>query len=319
MREFDALLIAGPTTSGKSAFALEIARVTGGVIVNADSMQMYRDLRVLTARPSLEDEAQAPHRLYGVIDGTENFSAGRYATLAAATLAEIAGQQRLPIVTGGTGLYFKALEEGLSDLPAVPDAVRAEVRARAEGVGTPALHAELAASDPETAATLRPSDRLRVLRALEIWRATGLPLVRLQGVRRAGPLGGKRLLKLFLAPDRAWLHARIDTRFEAMIAEGALDEVRALATRGLDPALPIMRAHGVPALMAHLRGEITLTEAIASGQADTRAYVKRQFTWFRHQAPGWRWLESEAQRADILELMASLTGPSASSTVRPEP
>lgn len=302
---WDAVLIAGPTTSGKSAFALEAARLTGGVVVNADSMQIYRDLRVLTARPSPADEALAPHRLYGVVDGAENFSVGRYAAMAGALIAELAGAGRLPILTGGTGLYFKALEEGLSDLPPVPEPVREAVRAEAEGRETAELHARLAAEDPETAARLRPSDRLRVLRALEIWRATGRPLARLQGAKAPGPLAGRRLLRLFLAPERAWLYARIDRRFEAMVAEGALDEAAALRDRKLDPALPVMRAHGVPALIAHLNGEIPLGEAVRRGQADTRAYVKRQFTWFRNQMPGFRWLTREEDREAILRALAN--------------
>ena len=301
----DAVLIAGPTTSGKSAFALDVARLTGGVVVNADSMQMYRDLRVLTARPSPADEAMAPHRLYGVVDGAENFSVGRYAAMAGALVQELAASRRLPIVTGGTGLYFKALEEGMSDLPPVPEAVREAVRAEAEGLESAALHARLAAEDPETAARLRPGDRLRVLRALEIWRASGRSLARLQGAKIPGPLAGRRLLRLFLAPDRAWLHARIDRRFETMVAEGALEEVAALRRRGLDPALPVMRAHGAPALIAHLNGDIPLQEAVRRGQADTRAYVKRQFTWFRHQMPGFRWLTNESEREAALLALAS--------------
>lgn len=301
----DAVLIAGPTTSGKSAFALEVARLTGGVVVNADSMQVYRDLRVLTARPSPADEALAPHRLYGVVDGAENFSVGRYAAMAGALLPELAASGRLPIFTGGTGLYFKALEEGLSDLPPVPEAVREAVRAEAEGLESAALHGRLAAEDPETAARLRPSDRLRVMRALEIWRASGRSLARLQGVKAPGPLAGRRLLRLFLAPERTWLHARIDQRFEMMVAEGALGEVAALKERCLDPALPVMRAHGVPALIAHLNGEMSLQEAVRRGQADTRAYVKRQFTWFRHQMPEFRWITSEQEREAALHAPAS--------------
>lgn len=302
--ELDAVLIAGPTASGKSAFALRLARATGGVVVNVDSMQLYRDLRIITARPTPAEEAQAPHRVYGVVDGAENFSVGRYAGLVSACLAELAAEGRLPILTGGTGLYFRALEEGLSDLPAVSAAVREAVRDEAEGVPTPELHARLAHDDPETASRLRPGDRLRVLRALEIWRETGMPLLRLQGARQPGPLHGRRLARVFLAPDRAALHARIDSRFEEMMDAGALDEVRGLAARRLDPALPIMRAHGVPGLIAHLGGEATLAEAVRRGQADTRAYVKRQFTWFRNQMTGWIWLRTETERERMLEDLA---------------
>ncbi len=277
----------------------------GGVIVNADSMQMYRDLRVLTARPSPAEEDAAEHRLYGAVDGAENFSAARYATLAGAEISTIRAQGRLPIVTGGTGLYFAALEEGLSDIPPVPDDVRERERAACEGVATGALHARLAARSPEDAARIRPSDRLRVMRALEVTAATGRSLASFQGARTPGPLSGLPLLKLFLAPDRAEVHRRIDERFVAMVREGALEEAAALAARGLDPLLPVMRAHGAPALMAHLRGEMSLDEAIARGQADTRAYVKRQFTWFRNRGEGWRWLTGERDRLEILAALAA--------------
>jgi tRNA dimethylallyltransferase len=285
MGQVDAILIAGPTASGKSALASRLAVERGGAVVNADSMQVYRDLRILTARPSAAEEATAPHRLYGHVDGAENYSVGRYLDHATTTLRQLRGEGRIPIVTGGTGLYFKALVEGLSDMPPVPDEVRAAVREGAEGRPTPDLHAELGRRDPASAARLRPSDRLRVLRALEFVTATGQSLTGFQANRLPGPLAEKRLVRIFVAPDRDALRTRIDHRFEAMMEAGALDEVAALSRRNLDPALPVMRAHGVPALLAHLRGELTLAEATARGQADTRRYVKRQFTWARHQMP----------------------------------
>jgi tRNA dimethylallyltransferase len=297
----DAVLIAGPTASGKSAFAIAVARATGGVIVNADSMQVYRDLAVITARPSPEDERAAEHRLYGVIDGAENFSVGRYAERAGEEIAAVWRTGRLPILVGGTGLYFSALEEGLSAIPAIPDHIRTAERAACDGVDTGALHARLASLDPAEAARLRPSDRLRVMRALEVIAATGRPLSHFHGARTPGVLAGKRLKRLFLAPERSTVHAAIDRRFETMMATGALDEVKVLAARGLDPLLPIMRAHGVPALIAHLRGEMSLADAIQRGQGDTRAYVKRQFTWFRRQGEAWRWLADAAARAAALE------------------
>jgi tRNA dimethylallyltransferase len=296
----DAVLIAGPTASGKSAFALAVARVTGGIILNADSMQVYRDLSVLTARPTLEEERQAEHRLYGFVDGAENFSVGRYAEAASAVIRQCWADGRLPIVTGGTGLYFQALEQGLSRIPALPQTVRDQVRAACEGVETIDLHAWLAKLDAAGAAGLRPSDRLRVMRALEVFTATGRSLSSFHGERQPGLLAGRTLLKLFLAPERAEVHARINQRFSFMIETGALDEARALAARGLDPLLPVMRAHGAPALMAHLRGEMILNDAIQRGQADTRAYVKRQFTWFRNQMDGWRWLQDDGERAAVL-------------------
>jgi tRNA dimethylallyltransferase len=286
-----ALLLAGPTASGKSAAALTLAREFGATIVNADSMQVYADLRILTARPTRAEEGQAPHRLFGQIDGAVNFSAGRWARRAKEILAEISNS---PIIfVGGTGLYFRALTEGLSDMPAVSEVVRARVRAEAEGRPTSDLHAELAAADPETSARLRPTDRQRVLRALEVFLATGRPLASFQGARAVSALETREWSGLFLAPDREALYARIDTRFEAMIAAGALDEVGRLAEQKLDPALPVMRAHGVPHLIAHLEGRLTLAEAADRGKLDTRHYAKRQFTWARHQLAGFEWVAPE--------------------------
>ena len=287
-----AVLIAGPTASGKSALGIKLAQALDGVVINADSMQVYRDLRVLTARPTPEEEALVPHRLYGHVDAAVNFSVGRYVADAVDVLREIEGR-KLPIFVGGTGLYFKALTEGLSDIPPVPDEVREQVRRESEGLETPELHRLLTERDPQTAATLRPSDRLRVQRALEIFAATGQPLVSFHGARQPGPLSDVPVIKLFLAPDREELRRRIDRRFLAMMEEGALDEVEALGGRGLDPMLPAMRAHGVPGLLAYLRGEVSVEEAIARGQGDTRRYAKRQFTWFRHQLPDWQWVEPE--------------------------
>jgi tRNA dimethylallyltransferase len=287
-----AILIAGPTASGKSALAARLAERHGGVVVNTDSMQVYADLRRLTARPEPDEEARVPHRLYGHIDGGVNYSVGHFSRDAAALLATLDGH--LPVFVGGTGLYFRALEQGFSELPPVPDAVRAQVRAEAEGRPTEALHAALARHDPEGAARLRPSDRMRVMRALEVYSATGRPIASFYGGTVPGPLAGWKLQKIFLAPDRAVLRARIDARFRAMIAAGALDEVARLRQRGLDPLLPVMRAHGVPGLIAHLDGALSLEEAITRGQADTRAYARRQFTWFRHQmGEGWRWMDPE--------------------------
>ena len=289
-----AVLIAGPTASGKSALAIEIARRLDGVVVNADSMQVYADLRILSARPSEAEEALAPHRLYGHVDGAVNYSAMRYAADVAALLPELWEQGKLPILVGGTGLYFKAVTEGFSAMPPVPEAVRSAFRARTEGAGTEALHAELAALDPVMADRLRPSDRMRIMRAIEVHLATGRSLASFQGEREPGPLDGMALLRLFVSPLREDVRARIDRRFEAMMAAGALEEVARLRERRLDPLLPIMRAHGVPGLIAHLDGEISLQEAIARGQADTRAYSKRQVTWFRHQMAGWQAVAPEA-------------------------
>jgi tRNA dimethylallyltransferase len=292
----NAVLIAGPTASGKSALALELAQSTGGVIINADSMQVYRDLRVITARPSPEEEARLPHRLYGHVDAAVNFSAGHWVVDAAAALKEARAQNRLAIFTGGSGLYFKALTRGLSAVPPIAAEIRESVRARLERDGVEALHAQLAQRDPASAERLKPRDRTRIARALEVIEATGRSLTdwHRDGLPPLLPPGTFRAL--FLEPDRDWLYARIDARFDAMLKAGALQEVAVLAARGLDPLLPAMKAHGVPALIRHLRGEITLEEAALIGRADTRHYAKRQFTWFRHQLPEFEWVRPEAAR-----------------------
>jgi tRNA dimethylallyltransferase len=285
-----ALLIAGPTASGKSAAALALAQAFGATIVNADSMQVYRDLRILTARPTPDQERLAPHRLFGSIDGAVNHSVGRWALAAGEILAQI-GEQPV-IFVGGTGLYFRALTKGLSDIPPVPEAVRAEVRSKAESRAAAELHDELQARDPETAARLNPSDRQRILRALEVMAATGRPLVSFLGARTAPALTAG-WTGLYLAPDRAELGRRIDARFHAMLTRGALDEVATLMQRRLDPALPVMRAHGVPHLIGHLEGRLSLDEAASRSKLDTRHYAKRQFTWARHQLSGFRWVAPE--------------------------
>jgi tRNA dimethylallyltransferase len=292
-----ALLIAGPTASGKSAVALKLAERFGGTIVNADAMQVYADLRVLTARPSAAEEARAPHLLFGEIDAAENFSAGRWLARAREILAAARDRVGPLIFVGGAGLYFRALTEGLSDIPRVPEDVRTAVRAEAEGQTTPSLHAALAARDAATAQRLRPSDRQRVLRALEVVAATGRPLVEFHGARQAPALPSDAWAGLFLAPEREALNARIESRFDEMLREGALDEVAALAARRLDPALPAMRAHGVPHLIAHLEGRLSLDEARALAVRDTRRYAKRQFTWARHQMPDFAWVAPEAAEA----------------------
>jgi tRNA dimethylallyltransferase len=284
-----ALLIAGPTASGKSAVALALAQKLGGTIVNADSMQVYRDLRVLTARPSVAEEARAPHELFGFVDGAINFSAGRWLAEAKAVASRIFAQGDLTIFVGGTGLYFRALTLGFSDIPAVPEDVRADVRAKAQLLESAQLHRQLAGADPVTAAGLRPSDRQRILRALEVLVATGQPLAAFQGRRSAPLLARGQWAGVFLAPEREFLNAAIDRRFDAMLKAGALDELASLAARQLDAALPVMRAHGAPHLMAHLRGELSLAEAAERSVLDTRRYAKRQFTWARHQMPEFVW------------------------------
>jgi tRNA dimethylallyltransferase len=291
-----AVLIAGPTASGKSALALELAQKAGGVVINTDSMQVYRDLRIITARPTPAEEADVPHRLYGHVDASVNFSAGAWVTDAAKVLADVRAQGRLPIFAGGSGLYFKALTRGLSAVPPIADEVREDVRARLERYGVEALHAELAVRDPASAERLKPRDRTRIARALEVVEATGRSLTdwHRQGLPPLLPPG--EFSALFIAPDRDQLYARIDARFDAMLERGALEEVAALASRNLDPLLPAMKAHGVPALIRHLKGEITREVAAEAGRADTRHYAKRQFTWFRHQLPEFEWVAPDAAK-----------------------
>jgi tRNA dimethylallyltransferase len=292
----EAVLIAGPTASGKSALALEYAQKAGGVVINTDSMQVYRDLRIITARPTPAEEALVPHRLYGHVDAGVNFSAGAWVADAAKILAEARAQRRMAVFVGGTGLYFKALTRGLSAVPPIPSEIRENARARLERDGVEALHAELARRDQATAQRLKPRDRARIARALEVVEATGRSLTDWHREGLPPLLGQAQFRALFLAPEREALYARIDARFDAMLNAGALAEVARLAARKLDPLLPAMKAHGVPALIRHVRGEISLAEAAAIGRADTRHYAKRQFTWFRHQLPEFQWVRPEEAR-----------------------
>jgi tRNA dimethylallyltransferase len=279
------ILIAGPTASGKSALALALAEKLGGAIINADSMQVYRDLRIITARPTPEEEVRVPHRLYGHVDAAENFSVGRWCSEIADVLAAAQRDARAAIVVGGTGLYFSALTQGLAAVPPIPAPIRNEVRARLASDGVEALHAELTQRDPAAAARLMSGDRARVTRALEVVLATGRSILQWHEANMPARVDAALAAKIFLMPDRDVLLRRIDARFDAMMAAGAMDEVRALAGRHLDPNLPAMKAHGVPWLIRHLNGEIALAEAIEGGKRDTRQYTKRQATWFRNQLP----------------------------------
>lgn len=285
-----AILIAGPTASGKSALALALAEVTGGVVINTDSMQVYRDLRIITARPTPDEEARVSHRLYGNCDAAVNCSAGAWVADATFVLNEARAAGKRPIFIGGSGLYFKALTRGLSAVPPIPSEVRDDIRTRLERDGVEALHAELSRRDPASAERLKSRDRTRIARALEVIEATGRALHDWHRDGLPPLLPPEEAVAVFLAPDRDELYARIDTRFTSMLAAGALEEVEALAARKLDSLLPAMKAHGVPALIRHLAGEITLDEAAEIGRADTRHYAKRQFTWFRHQLPEFEWV-----------------------------
>jgi tRNA dimethylallyltransferase len=290
-----AVLIAGPTASGKSALALALAGRYGGIVVNADSMQVYRDLRIITARPTPADEARAEHRLYGHVDAAAAYSVGHWIADVARVLDAAAARDQLAILVGGTGLYFKALTRGLAAVPPIPARVRTTMRARLAAEGPAALHAELARRDPTGATALRPGDGVRIVRALEVIEATGRPLSQWHSDGMAALVDPARAVKIFLAPERAALKHRIDARFAAMMAAGALEEVRALDARGLDPLQPVLKAHGVPWLRRALAGEMPLEEALAAAKRDTWRYTKRQFTWFRHQLPDWPWAAAEAE------------------------
>jgi len=289
----DAVLIAGPTASGKSALALAIAIQTGAEIVNADSMQVYDVLRVLTARPSLDDEAKRPHHLYGHVPPSTAHSTGQWLREVADLLADAACSGRRFVFVGGTGLYFRALTGGLSTMPPVPADIRERWRTRLSEEGASSLHALLAVGDPEAAARIGPADGQRIVRALEVLEATGEPIGHWQAKRGPSLVDPATARRLVIAPDRTLLRARIDARFDSMVEAGALDEVTAMLALDLDPALPAMKAIGVRELATCLRGELLLDDALALGKAATRQYAKRQETWFRHQfGPEWRRIDA---------------------------
>jgi tRNA dimethylallyltransferase len=293
MNDMRPILLAGPTASGKSGLALRLAEHLDGVVINADSMQVYRELRILTARPRPEDEARAPHALYGFVSGAESYSAGRYALDVARAIDDAQRAGRRPIIVGGTGLYLKALVEGLSPIPAVPADVRAHWRAVASDKGAVHLHGELAARDKDMAQRLAPGDTQRIVRALEVLDATGVSLLEWQRMPREPVLAFAETVPLVVTIDRAELGRRIDARFEAMLDEGALEEVLQLRAMHLDPALPIMTALGVRPLLRHVAGELTRAAAVAAGQAETRQYAKRQLTWMRSNMIAWKSIDAQ--------------------------
>jgi tRNA dimethylallyltransferase len=296
----EAVLIAGPTASGKSAVALELAKKIGGTIINADSKQVYQDLRILSARPSAAEEALLTHLLYGHVDAAVNYSVAAFLEEAAAALAEARRMRTIPVFVGGTGLYFKAMTRGLSRVPPVPAEIRSAVRERLEREGPEILHRELAQRDAAVAARLNPADRARIARALEVVMSTGQSIDIWNSENSLPLIDASRAVKVFLAPARKDLYARIDARFDAMLAAGALEEVRALQARQLDPLLPAMKAHGVPWLLQHLSGALSLEQASERARLDTRHYAKRQFTWFRHQLADWTFVAPEAGLGAIL-------------------
>ena len=293
-------LIAGPTASGKSALALALAEKHRGTVINADSMQVYADLRILTARPTQEEEARVPHRLFGHVDGADSYSAARWAIEARAAIAEAHQQGRLPILVGGTGLYLRTLIEGIAPVPEIDPAVRSAVRA----LPVAEAHAQLAAADPEAAARLNATDTTRVARALEVVRATGKPLAHWQKQRVGGIAAEIHLAPLVLLPDRDWLGQRIDTRFAEMLEAGRSEAKALLARTDIPADAPVLRAIGIPELRALFAGESDVVQAAAAGALATRQYAKRQYTWFRRQPPaGWeRTSETETNdRLDIIE------------------
>lgn len=279
----DAILITGPTASGKSALAVALAKQHNGVVINADSMQVYDTLHVLTARPSEADMQGVVHHLYGHVPASQHYSTGEWFRDAVAVLETVHSEGRIPVFVGGTGLYFKALTGGLSDMPAVPAPIRDEVRGRLLAEGAEALHAMLSEKDPETAATLRPGDGQRIARALEIFEATGQSIRIFQA--RQGPVAidPDRAMKIVVLPERALLRQRIDRRFAAMLESGAVEEVKALLSLDLKPEMPAMKAIGVPQIAAMLSGTMSKAEVIETSSAATRQYAKRQMTWFRNQ------------------------------------
>lgn len=285
-------LLAGPTASGKSALAMEMAERSGAVIVNADSQQLYADLRILTARPSPEDEAAIEHRLYGVADAGDAWSVGRWSRAVMAELKDLAAAGRPALLVGGTGLYFTALTRGLADIPHIPETVRTATAAALEVEGECAFRRRLGALDPRAEARITAGDRQRLVRAMAVVEHTGRPLsdwtVETTPLLTPGGWTG-----LVLEPDRGTLYARCDARVAQMIAQGALEEVRTLTARALDPQSPAMKAVGVRELAAHLRGETTLDEAVAAVRQATRNYAKRQLTWFRNQTSHWRRLSPD--------------------------
>jgi tRNA dimethylallyltransferase len=298
------ILIAGPTASGKSALALAIAEHVGGVVINADSMQVYRELRILSARPTADEEARVPHALYGFVPAAEAYSTGRYAADAAAAIAKARDQGRRPVVVGGTGLYFKALLEGLSPIPPIDDAVRRHWRAEADRRGAADLHRELMARDAQMAARLAPADTQRIVRALEVIEQTGRSLADWQKQPGAPIIEEAETFRLLVTLDRAELHARADARFDRMIAEGAIEEARALAALNLDPTLPAMRAIGVRPLLSAARGEATLEAAVEAAKLETRQYIKRQETWLRRHMITWKNISKKYMESYMREIFA---------------
>lgn len=294
------MLIAGPTASGKSDIAMALAKLLPATIINADASQVYADLRILSARPSIADEAQAPHRLFGHIDGAQACSAAEWAGEATAAISKAVAEERLPILVGGTGLYMRTLLDGIAPVPEIDPTIRADVRRLDVSLAYDALLRE----DAEAAARLMPTDRTRIARALEVIRSTGRPLKDWQAHSVGGISDNIHLIPLILLPPRDWLYARCERRFTMMLERGGVDEVKALLARRLDPALPVMRAIGVREVAAIIADTTAAAQQINLAQIATRQYAKRQFTWFRNQFPN-TWLRAECEiNNDIIDKLA---------------
>ncbi|MEQ8558771.1 MAG: tRNA (adenosine(37)-N6)-dimethylallyltransferase MiaA [Henriciella sp.] len=282
-----AILIHGPTASGKTQLSIEVARKYDGEIVNADSMQVYRELKVISARPDAAEMDGVPHHLFGHMPASERYSTGQWLEQARPVIEDIQKRGKTAVVVGGTGLYLLALTEGLSEIPPVPEETRHEVLEIAKADGVRGLKTRLQTVDPKAAARIDDNDRQRLTRAYEVWLATGTPLTAYQNRRSKPVLNADEWLGIALTPPRAKLYARIDRRFEGMLMEGAMEEARELVRLGIDPELPAMKAHGMPWLSAFIRGEIDSSLAAENAKRDTRRYAKRQFTWIGRQFPFW--------------------------------
>jgi tRNA dimethylallyltransferase len=310
VRSTKPILIAGPTASGKSALALALVERCDGVVINADSMQVYTELPVLTAQPSAADRARAPHRLYGHIPARESYSVARYMADAAAEIERVQASGQRPIIVGGTGLYFMALLEGLSPVPEIPGGVRAHWRHRAQAIPAEDLHRELAERDAEMASRLKPADRQRVTRALEVIEATGRSLADWQAVPGVPILSESETVRLVVDIGRAAIQQRCDQRFDIMIGAGALDEVESLMRQNLSTELPAMRALGVRPLAEHLAGRASLTDAVAQAKLETRQYAKRQATWLKRHMIAWQHVNSEQMHSlgDLMRIFIDVEG-----------
>jgi len=296
------ILIAGPTAAGKTALAVDLAREIDGEIINADAIQVYADLKILSARPSVEEMGGVAHHLFGVLDGSEACSAGRWAALAEQAITDVNSRGKTAVIVGGTGLYFRALEQGLSPIPETPGEIRTEARLHFDAIGAEQFHAEVVENDPAMAA-LAQGDTQRLLRAWEVYRVSGRPLSSFQDAPRHPIIAGAKA-RLTLLPDREVLYRKCEERVDEMMTAGALDEAAGLKSLNLDPGLPIMKALGAAELMAHLGGDMDLERAVELTKRNTRRFIKRQLTWFRNQTPDWMTTESRQSAFEKLRTAA---------------